>query len=91
MEQVISIAPMAGEFDGTTVTMTGPFTDEDEVLFNQAVSPFEEATGIDIQYVGTKEFEASIAVRVEGDDAPDIVDFPQPGLMANFAREGYDC
>jgi alpha-glucoside transport system substrate-binding protein len=80
---------LAGEFDGTVVTMTGPFTEEDEVLFNQAVSPFEEATGIDIQYVGTKEFEAAISIRVAGDDAPDIVDFPQPGLMASLAREGH--
>lgn len=79
---------MAGEFAGTTVTMFGPFTDEDEVLFNQAIAPFEEATGIDIQYVGTKEFEAAISVRVDGGDAPDIADFPQPGLLANFAREG---
>ena len=69
--------------------MIGPFTDEDEVLFNQAVSDFEEATGIDIQYMGTKEFEAALSVRVDGGDAPDIADFPQPGLMANFAREGH--
>ncbi|MFO7682140.1 MAG: ABC transporter substrate-binding protein, partial [Chloroflexota bacterium] len=78
----------AGEFDGTVVTMFGPFTDEDEVLFNQAISDFEEATGIDIQYVGTKEFEAAISVRVDAGDVPDIVDFPQPGLMANFAASG---
>ncbi|MFN2136221.1 MAG: ABC transporter substrate-binding protein [Candidatus Promineifilaceae bacterium] len=80
---------LAGEFDGAVVTMAGPFTDEDEVLFNQAVAPFEEETGIDIQYVGSKEFEAALAVRVDGNDAPDIVDFPQPGLMANFARQGH--
>ncbi len=78
----------AGDFAGTTVTMFGPFTDEDEVLFNEAISDFEEATGIDIQYTGTKEFEASIAVRVDGGDAPDIADFPQPGLLANFVRDG---
>lgn len=79
---------MAGEFDGTVVTMTGPFTDEDAVKFNNSVAAFEEATGIDVQYEGSKEFEASISVRVEGGDAPDIADFPQPGLLKTFVAQG---
>ncbi|HYF65991.1 MAG TPA: ABC transporter substrate-binding protein, partial [Herpetosiphonaceae bacterium] len=32
--------------------------------------------------------ETLITVRVEGNDAPDIAGFPQPGLMASFARQG---
>ncbi len=79
---------LAGEFKGTVVTMTGPFTDEDAVKFNNAVADFEAKTGIDIQYEGSKEFEASISVRVEAGDAPDIVDFPQPGLLGNFVKQG---
>lgn len=79
---------MAGEFDGTVVTMTGPFTDEDAVKFDNSVAAFEEATGIDIQYEGSKEFEASIGIRVEAGDPPDIVDFPQPGLLATFVAQG---
>ena len=79
---------MAGEFAGTVVTMTGPFTDEDAVKFDNSVAAFEEATGIDIQYEGSKEFEASIGIRVEAGDAPDIVDFPQPGLLATFVAQG---
>ena len=78
----------AGEFKGTVVTMTGPFTDEDAVKFNNSVADFEEKTGIDIQYEGSKEFEASISIRVDAGDAPDIVDFPQPGLLANFVKQG---
>lgn len=79
---------MAGAFKGTAVTIFGPFTDQDEVKFNDTMKSFEEATGIDIQYTGTKEFEATITTRVEGGDAPDIADFPQPGLMARFAAQG---
>ena len=79
---------MAGEFAGTVVTMTGPFTDEDAVKFDNSVADFEEATGIDIQYEGSKEFEASIGIRVEAGDPPDIVDFPQPGLLATFVAQG---
>jgi len=79
---------MAGEFSGTVVTMTGPFTDEDAVKFDSSVAAFEEATGIDIQYEGSKEFEATITLRVEAGDAPDIVDFPQPGLLSTFVARG---
>jgi 6-phosphofructokinase len=67
--------------------MTGPFTDEDAVKFNNSIADFEAKTGIDIQYEGSKEFEATISIRVEAGDAPDIVDFPQPGLLANFVKQ----
>jgi alpha-glucoside transport system substrate-binding protein len=78
----------AGEYDGTVVTMAGPFTDADAVKFDNSVVAFEEATGIDIQYEGSKEFEASITIRVDGGDAPDIVDFPQPGLLGTMVAKG---
>lgn len=78
----------AGEYSGTVVTMSGPFTDADAVIFEESIKAFEEATGIDIQYSGSKEFEASIRVAVEGGTVTDIVDFPQPGLLASFVAQG---
>ncbi len=81
---------LKGTYAGTTVTVDGAFegNDPDGVKFDESVKAFEEATGIDVNYIGNKEFEGSIAIRVDAGDAPDIVDFPQPGLFANFAREG---
>ena len=79
---------MAGEFSGEVVTMTGPFVDADAIKFNDSVASFEEATGIDIQYEGTQEFEVTMSIRVDGGDPPNIADFPQPGLMASFAASG---
>ena len=79
---------IAGEYAGTEVTVDGPFTDADEVKFKESYKPFEEATGIVINYIGNKEFEGSISIRVDAGDAPDIADFPQPGLLANFVRTG---
>jgi alpha-glucoside transport system substrate-binding protein len=80
---------LAGEFSGTTVTMAGPFTDADAIKFEESVKRFEQQTGIKIQYSGSKEFEAEIAIRIEGGNPPDIVDFPQPGFLATFAKDGY--
>jgi alpha-glucoside transport system substrate-binding protein len=79
----------AGMYDGTVVTMAGPFTDQDEVIFNDSIAGFEEATGIDIQYEGSKEFEANINIRLDGGDPPDIVDYPQPGLLQYAVDKGY--
>jgi alpha-glucoside transport system substrate-binding protein len=81
---------LKGEFSGTTVTVDGAFegNDPDGVKMDRSVAQFEELTGIDVNYIGNKEFEATISVRVEAGDAPDIADFPQPGKMANFVRDG---
>lgn len=79
----------AGKYSGTVVTMQGPFTDADAVKFDNSIKAFEDATGIDIQYTGSKEFEANISIVVEGGDAPDIVDFPQPGLLKSLVAKGY--
>jgi alpha-glucoside transport system substrate-binding protein len=78
----------AGEFKGTVVTMAGPFVDSDAVKFEQSVKSFEDKTGIDIQYAGSKEFEASISISIDGGNPPDIADFPQPGLLETQVKKG---
>jgi alpha-glucoside transport system substrate-binding protein len=81
-------AAFQGKYKGTIVSMSGPFTAQDTVKFNQSVKDFQDKTGISILYAGTKEFEASIRIQIEGGDPPDIADFPQPGLLASFASAG---
>jgi alpha-glucoside transport system substrate-binding protein len=78
-----------GEFEGTTVEVLGVMVEEDGLKMEESLKPFIEATGIDVQYVGTKEFETQLNVRVDAGDAPDIADMPQPGLLANLARDGH--
>jgi len=79
---------MAGEFKGTTVTATGPFVDADAQKFNGTMADFQAKTGITIKYQGSKEFEASIKAAIDGGTAPDVIDFPQPGLLASFVKQG---
>jgi len=69
--------------------MAVPFTDNDDVKFNQSVKSFEDKTGIDIQYEGSREFEAFIGITIEGGNAPDIVHFLQHGLLKKFVQKGY--
>ncbi len=79
---------MTGKYKGTKVTVFGPFVGADETKFNNSMADFKAKTGIDIQYEGTKTFETTINVRVEGGNPPDIADFPQPGLLASVAKTG---
>ena len=81
---------LKGTYAGTTVTVDGAFegNDPDGVKMDRSVAAFEDATGIDVNYIGNKEFEATISVRVDAGDAPDIADFPQPGKAAQFVEAG---
>jgi alpha-glucoside transport system substrate-binding protein len=78
-----------GDFSGTTVVVDGPFTDPDDIRFAESMAAFEDATGITVDYIGDKEFEARISIAVDAGNPPDIADFPQPGAVANFARQGH--
>jgi|GEM_PF-30625 len=74
---------------GTTVTIVGAVPDEYAKLFEQSMLPFEDRTGINVIYSSAGEsFETLIAASVKRGDPPDIADFPQPGYMADFARQG---
>src|SRR5512146_2102560 len=39
-------AAFTGKYKGTVVTMSGPFTAQDTVKFNQSVKDFQDKTGI---------------------------------------------
>lgn len=79
---------MAGEFKGTTVTVDGTQTQPDDAKMAQGWAAFEEATGITVNYIGNKEFEARISIAIDAGQSPDIADFPQPGLLARFVEQG---
>lgn len=77
------------DLSGTTVDIFGALVDVDAERFNESMAKFEEATGIDIVYEGSGDFEALITVRTEGGDPPDIAAFPQPGLMKDLHSQGH--
>ncbi|MCL1598714.1 MAG: ABC transporter substrate-binding protein, partial [Actinomycetia bacterium] len=51
-------------------------------------APFEEATGIDVRYVGAGSFALDIQDRVAEGDFPDVAMFPQPAIMRDLAARG---
>ncbi|MDZ7792642.1 MAG: ABC transporter substrate-binding protein [Spirochaetia bacterium] len=69
------------DLSGKTVNIFGAFVDTDAEKFEKSMVTFEEATGIEVEYEGSGDFESLITVRTEGGDPPDVAAFPQPGLM----------
>jgi len=79
---------VAGAFAGTTVTVDGTQVEPDDQKMKCGWKAFEEATGITVNYIGNKEFEARLSIAVDAGQAPDIADFPQPGVLARYAEQG---
>ena len=78
----------AGDADGV-VTIYGTIQDTEADLLNKSWAAWEKESGIDIQYEGSKEFEAQIGTRAQGGTAPDLAIFPQPGLLGDLASRDY--
>ena len=74
--------------DRPSVTVLGVVVGEQQEKLEAALAPFEADTGIDVVYEGTDAFATLLPVRVASNNAPDIAMFPQPGLLADFARLG---
>lgn len=77
-----------GDLAGTRVTVGGAFVDVEAAAFEEAVKPFEDATGVDVIYNGDKSFEQQLNVQVQAGNAPDVALLPQPGGMKNYASQG---
>lgn len=72
---------------GGTVTVLGAFTADEQELFEESIAPFEEESGITVEYEGSADFNTLITTRVAGGDAPDVAIFPQPGLLLDIADQ----
>ena len=78
----------AGKADGV-VTVYGTIDDTEAELLEQSWADWEKENDIDIKYEGSKEFEAQVAIRAQGGNAPDLGIFPQPGLLADLASRDF--
>ncbi len=73
-----------------TITVTGPERDENEAgAIQEVLGAWGDEHGIEVIYLGSADWEAEINVQVEGGNPPDISIFPQPGKLADFARDGH--
>ena len=77
-----------GTHDGAEVELYGTISGVEAEQLTESIVPFEDCTGIDVQYNGSDEFETEINIRVEGGNAPDLAIIPQPGLLQRVVGTG---
>lgn len=90
-EAAATAAADAGETNplaGTAVTITGSERSANEAgAIQRALDTFAEANDMNITFLGSADWESEINVQVEAGLPPDISFFPQPGKLADFARD----
>jgi len=52
------------------------------------LKPFEDSTGIKVQYESTRDEDAILRTRVAAGNAPDLAAAPSPALLTQFAQQG---
>ena len=63
------------------------FTGGQEEGFKAEVDAWAAENDVDIKYAQTGNFNQLINTRVQGNDAPDVALFPQPGIMKDMAEQ----
>ncbi|WP_113425864.1 ABC transporter substrate-binding protein [Rhizobium cremeum] len=74
---------------GQSVTIFGPWRGEDQALFESVLAYFEDATGIDVKYSSSENYEQQIVIDTQAGSPPDVAILPQPGLIADLAAKGH--
>ena len=77
-----------GKKIGGTVTFIGTWGGEEQTSFEAMLKPFEDATGIKVEYTGTRDLNAVLTTRVQGGNPPDLAGIPGPAQMVQFAQSG---
>ncbi|MCM2472849.1 carbohydrate ABC transporter substrate-binding protein [Rhizobium sp. CG5] len=77
------------DLKGQSLTIFGPWRGEDQALFESVFAYFEEATGIDVKYSSSENYEQQIVIDTQAGSPPEVAILPQPGLIADLASKGY--
>ncbi len=73
---------------GGSISVLGVLSGDNLEAFLSAFAPFEEETGISIEYEGTFDLLAVLQTRLDGGNPPDIVSNPSAGQMQTLANDG---
>ena len=81
--------PEGGEIGGS-VSIIGSWTDAEQESFLAMLEPWRERTGVQVDYVGTRDMQTQLTAAIEGGGAglPDVAGIPGPGLMRQWFADG---
>ncbi len=76
------------DLKGETLTIFGPWRGEDEGLIRTVLEYFQDATGVEIKYSSSENYEQQIVIDTQAGSPPNIAVLPQPGLIQDLASKG---
>ena len=76
------------DLKGETLTIFGPWRGEDEALVRSVLDYFSEATGAEIKWASSENYEQQIVIDTQAGSPPNIAILPQPGLIQDLASKG---
>ncbi len=77
-----------GDLKGKTVKVFAGIVTPEDQAYKDSYKPFEDCTGVKVEYEGDKSFETQILVRAKAGNTPDIAIVPQPGLLQQLVGTG---
>ena len=82
-------APPEDDTDlGGEISILAVWADAEQEAFLSVIQPWVDRTGVTVNYEATRDINATLTNRIEGNNPPDVAGLPGPGAMAQFARSG---
>jgi alpha-glucoside transport system substrate-binding protein len=76
------------DLKGETLTIFGPWRGDDEKHVQVVLDYFREATGADVKYSSSENYEQQVVIDTSAGSPANISVLPQPGLIADLAGKG---
>ncbi len=76
------------DLKGETLTIFGPWRGEDETHVQVVLEYFRQATGADVKYASSENYEQQVVIDTQAGSPSNITVLPQPGLIADLAAKG---
>ncbi len=76
------------DLKGETLTIFGPWRGDDEAHVQVILDYFREATGADVKYSSSENYEQQVVIDTQAGSPANISILPQPGLIADLAAKG---
>src|SRR5260221_1089419 len=78
----------SGAANAGSVKVVAVWSGQEQASFMAVLKPFEDSTGIKVQYESTRDEDAILRTRVAAGNAPDLAPAPIPALPTQLAQHG---
>ena len=73
---------------GGSVNVLAVWTANEQDSFLAMIKPFEDQTGVQVNYESTRDINATLTTRLQAGNPPELAGLPGPGQMFDFAKNG---